>query len=111
MHRLAALDLDRAYLAVAKRAPLTTAAWVARFERAIMTLEHHPERCSLALESRKSTRSLRELHFGKKPNVFRAVFAIDDRSVRILRILRAQRRPLTRREINDASEEGRNQAN
>jgi hypothetical protein len=46
---------------------------------------------------------LRELHFGKRPNVFRVVFTIDGNTVRILRIRRAQRRWLTRRQTEDAS--------
>ena len=48
---------------------------------------------------------LRELHFGKRGNVFRAIFTIDADTVRVLRIRRAGRRWLTRRQIEDASGE------
>jgi hypothetical protein len=45
---------------------------------------------------------LREYLFGKKPYVFRVIFTIDGEVVRILRIRRAQRRYLTRSQIEEA---------
>jgi hypothetical protein len=55
----------------------------------------------LAPEHRKLKREVRQLLFGRKPNVFRAIFIIDGEIVRIARIRRAARRPLTRRELGD----------
>ena len=43
--------------------------------------------------------------FGKRPNVYRVIFLVDGDSVRVLRIRRAQRRPLTRKQIDEASEQ------
>jgi len=45
---------------------------------------------------------VREFHFGKRPAVYRVIFAIEGDTVRVLRIRRAQRRALTRRQIEDA---------
>jgi hypothetical protein len=47
---------------------------------------------------------LREHLFGRRPHVYRSVFVIDRDAVRVLRILRAQRRALTRRQIDEAQE-------
>jgi len=56
----------------------------------------------LARENRKVDIELREYLFGKRPFVFRVIFTIDGETVRILRIRRAQRRFLTRDEIDEA---------
>lgn len=106
LHRLADEDLNRAYAYAARNAPETAERWLSRFEDALRSLEHHPERCVAAREARRAAKELRELHFGNRPYVFRVIFLIDGEFVRILRILRAQRRPLTRKEIEDASDDG-----
>lgn len=97
----AARDLDDAYLWAARHAPVTARDWLERFEAALQSLADHPERCSLAPEHRAMKRELREYHFGRKPNVFRAVFIIDGNDVRVLRIRRAARRRLSRRELGE----------
>ena len=102
VHRIARLDLRDAYEWAHERAPSTVDRWFDRFREAIRSLELHPERCPLAAENRKVSLEVRELHFGRRPNVFRVIFHIDGNDVRVLRIRRAQRRQLTRREITDA---------
>ena len=44
---------------------------------------------------------LRNLLYGRRPHVYRAVFTIEGDTVWILRVRRAQRRPLTRDELGD----------
>ena len=106
MHRLAREDLDAAYSRMARHAPHTAAKWVIRFTSALFKLEYQPHRCGVARENRRSSIDLREFHFGKKPNVFRVIFTNDGDRVRVFRILRPQRRPLSRKEIDDASHNG-----
>jgi hypothetical protein len=72
---------------------------------ALQRLDTNPQRCPRAREQRKVDIELREILFGKTPNVFRVIFMIDADTVRVLRIRRAQRRPLTRKQIDDASEQ------
>jgi len=105
LQRLATEDLDDATAWAAQHAPTTVARWLERFHAALQTLDANPQRCPLARENAKVEVELRELHFGKRPNVFRVIFTIDGNTVRILRIRRAQRRWLTRRQIDEASEE------
>ena len=92
-------DLEEAWLWAARRAPETANRWLVRFRTALETLSENPQRCGLAPERRKFKQQLHQLHFGKKPNVFRAIFLIDGETVRILRILRASRRTLSPEEL------------
>ena len=97
-------DLEQAYLNAAKHAPRTAARWYNRFHEALQSLETNPDRCPKALEDHKSNRELYQYHFGKRPNVFRAIFTIEGNTVWILRIRRAVRRPLTRRELGESND-------
>jgi plasmid stabilization system protein ParE len=97
-------DLDQAYRNAAKHAPRTAARWYNRFYDALQTLDTNPERCPKALENHKSNRELYQYLYGKRPNVFRAIFTIEGDTVWILRIRRAARRPLTRRELGEPNE-------
>ncbi len=99
---LARSDLQEAYGWAAERAPLSAERWLDRFERSLERLAEFPDRCSLARENGKVDVELREFLFGKKPYVFRVIFTIDGQFVRILRIRRAQRRFLTKAEIEIA---------
>jgi plasmid stabilization system protein ParE len=94
-------DLDEAYLWAAKHAPETAGRWLSRFQESLQTLAINPERCGFAPEHRKLKRELRQLLFGHRPNVFRAVFLIDGDVVRIVRIRRSLRRPLTKKELEE----------
>lgn len=49
---------------------------------------------------------VRELLFGKRPHVFRVLYVIDGDLVRTLRIVRAQRRFLTKSQIEEAVKPG-----
>ena len=106
IQRLAVQDLDTAYQQAAKHAPQTAGRWLTRFEQAIATLSDYPERCPLARENTKTDLELREFLFGRRPNVFRVIYTINHDIVRILRIPRAQRRFLSKKQIRDAADAG-----
>lgn len=96
---LALQDLDEYYQWAAKNAPETAARWLIRFEAELQSLSNNPERFGFAPENGKVSREIRQLLFGKRPNVYRAVFTIDGDTVRVLRIRRGSRRFLTKREL------------
>jgi plasmid stabilization system protein ParE len=70
-------------------------AWFNALEAAILSLDQHPERCPATSENKR----LRHLLFGSKPNVYRVIFAIEERArvVNVLHIRHGARRPLARR--------------
>ena len=104
LQRLAVRDLDEAYGRAAQHAPTNAARWLERIRAALQTLDTNPQRCPLARENAKVEFELREFHVGRRPNVFRAIFTIDGDNVRVLRIRRAQRGWLTRRQIEEAAD-------
>ncbi len=99
IQRLAENDLEEYYLWAARHAPETAARWLNHFHAELQTLAENPQRCPLAPENGKVTREIRQLLFGRRPNVYRAIFTIDGNTVRVLRIRRASRRFLTKREL------------
>ena len=71
-------DLDDAYQNAARHAPKTASRWVDRFQQALDTLSRNPQRCPLSPESRFVDEDIHEFHFGRRPNVFRVFFWIDE---------------------------------
>lgn len=105
IHRRAQQDLDDYVAWLSKHAPLTTAAWFARLEAHVLALSEKGVDCLRAAESRRTSFDPRESHFGKRPNVFRIVFYIEGQTAHVIRVRRAQRRLLTRKAIDDASDD------
>jgi len=81
---------DLACLFEEKNAAESTAAarWFNGLEEAVNSLETYPGRCPMAPESKKPGRPLRHLLYGKKPHVYRVIYAIDEQKklVRVLTI-------------------------
>ena len=92
-------DLEDAYLWIAAHEPEAANRWRDRLYLALKSLESDPDRMPLAEENNLVTRELRVYHFGKLPHVFRVLFFVDGELVRIARIVRAQRRFLTRAQL------------
>jgi hypothetical protein len=69
--------------------------WFNELEAAILSLDEHPERSPATQENP----ALRNLLFGKKPNVYQVIFSIDARTgvVWVLHIRHGARRLLSRR--------------
>lgn len=82
-------DLRQYYQRAAVYAPETAARWLSRFETALSTLSINPQRCPTAPENDRVAPEIREFHFGKGRNVFRALLTITGQQVRILHVRRA----------------------
>lgn len=102
LQQLACKDLEGSYRWIAQHAPGPANNWLRRFQDALQTLAHNPQRCPLAHENSRVTVELREFLFGKKPNTYRVLFVIDSQIVRILRIRRGQQQFLSGPQIEDA---------
>ena len=79
-------DLDRLYDRIHAADSIPAARWYNALEQAVFSLERFPRRCPNAPESKKTGRSLRHLLYGKKPNVHRVIFEIDERG-KVVRVL------------------------
>jgi plasmid stabilization system protein ParE len=101
--RSAETDLEELYLRVTGGAPHRGRAWFNGLERAILSLDRHPERCPIALESLDPTNPVRVLHYGRKPHVYRAFFTID-RAAREVRVVHVRHGA---RQAPDAKDLGR----
>ena len=84
----AARDLDYLYQQINVAESLAAARWYNGLERAVYTLERFPRRGPLALEAKKLKRPVRHSHYGRKPNVYRVLYEIDEplKAVRVLTI-------------------------
>ena len=92
-------DLEQYYRFAWKSGGNQASAWYERFVEQLKSLDRAPERCPIARESKRVFLEVRELHYGRRANVFRILFTIDGDAVRVLRIVRAQRRSPSWRSI------------
>ena len=68
--RSAEADLDDLYLWVVERVPQQGATWFNGLERAVLSLDQHPERCPVVAESSDPDHPVRVLSYGRKPHVY-----------------------------------------
>ncbi len=96
-------DLEALYLWVVARAPQQGTAWFNGFERAVLSLETHPERCPIARESLSAASPVRVLLYGRRASVYRVYFNVDKRAqlVRVLHIRRGTRHAPAPNDVRD----------
>jgi plasmid stabilization system protein ParE len=68
--------------------------WFAALHDAIASLAELPRRCPLAPENDVLPFEVRQLLHGRKPNVYRILFTIEDQTVYVLHIRHGRRQPL-----------------
>ncbi len=83
-----------------QHASATAGRWHSQLMTRIDTLERQPARCRLAAEADELGIELRELLFGKRRGVYRILFIIDRRTVNILHIRHAARRPVSQSDLH-----------
>jgi plasmid stabilization system protein ParE len=67
--------------------------WFAALHDAIASLAELPRRCPLAPENDVFPFEVRQLLYGRKPNVYRILFTIEDQTVYVLHIRHGRRQP------------------
>jgi plasmid stabilization system protein ParE len=60
--------------------------WLWGISQAVSSLSKMPERCPVSAESEAFDVVVRQLLHGKKPNIYRILFSIQDEKVYILRV-------------------------
>ena len=79
--------LDRSGSAVAER-------WAREIRAKIATLENAPRRCPVAPDSVAYGEEVRRLLYGKRPGIYRVLFAIHGDAVHVLAVRHSARRRL-----------------
>lgn len=94
-------DLERLYQWVVLQAPRRGPEWFNGLERLIYTLEQNPRRCPLAPENYQPDDGIRQLLYGKKPNIYRILFHVieKEKEVYVLHIRHGARRPIPPKEL------------
>jgi plasmid stabilization system protein ParE len=73
--------------------------WLAGLYLSMSELDVEPARHPVADEFLESGRGIRELHYGKRPNVYRIFFEVQGRVVSVLRIRHSARDVLSADEL------------
>jgi plasmid stabilization system protein ParE len=60
--------------------------WIWGIAQAVASLSKFPERCAVSSESEAFDVVVRQLIYGKKPNMYRILFSIQNEKVYILRV-------------------------
>jgi plasmid stabilization system protein ParE len=68
--------------------------WFLALDEAFASLSEFPERCSIAPESSYFPFEVRQLVYGRKPNIYRILFTITGERVVVLHIRHGKRRPV-----------------
>jgi len=92
-------DLDKAYQWIKAQSPENAASWLNCFLEALSTLEQFPRRCAVAPESKHVGLAIRQLLYGRRAGVYRALFTIRGREIHVLHIRHAARRTMTKEEF------------
>jgi plasmid stabilization system protein ParE len=66
--------------------------WFEALRAAINSLDSLPSRCPVAPEARDSAVEVRQLLYGRRPNVYRILFAIEEDIVQVLHVRHGRRR-------------------
>jgi plasmid stabilization system protein ParE len=94
-------DLDAAYRWIRERAPEAAARWFNGFADALNSLAEFPDRCGLAPENDAFEPEIRQLLYGRKSGIYRVIFTITGREVRVLHIRHAARTALSADDLAD----------
>lgn len=66
--------------------PALAESWLWGISQAVTSLSKFPERCPVSAESEAFDVVVRQLLYGKKPNVYRILFSIQEEKVYVLRV-------------------------
>lgn len=69
--------------------------WLWGISQSVASLSKLPERCAVTLEGDAFDSTVRQLLYGKKPNVYRILFMVEENRVFILRVRHTRQQRLT----------------
>ena len=92
--RTADADADDAYLWIARDSVVRAGAWYRGLLAALETLRENPYQHGYAPEREILHLDVRQMLYGKRRNVFRVLYMVEEDTVVVLHIRHAARRPL-----------------
>jgi plasmid stabilization system protein ParE len=97
----ASADADAIYNHIVETAPSRGDEWFEKLMTCLYSLDKMPRRCPLAREAKKAKREIRCLLFGRRRNVYRILYEVDEakRTVWILHIRHGARRDVEARDM------------
>jgi len=90
----AELEAEQAFQWLQKRTSTYSIQWFNGLLDTLQSLDHLPNRCSIAPESKHFHEKIYQLRYGKRPHVYRVLFVIRENNVYILHIRHGARLPL-----------------
>lgn len=87
-------DLRETVVWISQHSRRNAQLWLQRVRAKASTLDHNPQRCPIAPDDDAFRGTVRQMLYGRRPNVYRILYDIRERSrtVRILRVMHAARR-------------------
>ena len=86
--------IKQAYFWVSNYSPRQARNWLKGLQKAILSLEQMPFRCSLAFENNFFESEIRQLIYGKGRNTYRILFTVSEKTVQLLFVRHSAQRPL-----------------
>lgn len=74
--------------------PIFAEKWLWEMSCAVSSLAKFPERCPVSEESKAFDVTVRQLLFGRRPNVYRMLFSVHEDKVFVLRVRSTRQRSL-----------------
>ena len=86
--------IKQAYFWVSNYSPRQARKWLEGLNKAILSLEQMPLRCSFAFENNFFEEEIRQLIYGKGKNAYRILFTVTEKTVQILFVRHSAQQPL-----------------
>ncbi|MDJ1184705.1 type II toxin-antitoxin system RelE/ParE family toxin [Roseofilum casamattae] len=91
----AEIEIERAYEWLKERNPSYSDRWFRELMDKLATLQAQPRRCALAIENDAFSEDVRQLLYGKPPQVYRILFVIRNDIVYVIHVRHSKQAPLT----------------
>ncbi len=94
-------DVDAIYLWLRKTSVRAADAWLDGIGDALDAIARMPASYAIAPEATAFRMDIREMHYGKSPQVYRAFFVVRKQKIHVLHIRHAAQQPLTAGELQE----------
>jgi len=100
----AEIEIEVAYEWLKERNPSHSDRWFRELMDKVATLQVKPRRCTLAIENDVFPEEVRQLLYGKRPNVYRILFVIRNDIVYIIHVRHSKQALLTAEDWDEEEE-------